>query len=1134
MTEARDLLISALEEKRPLVLALGQDAWRENGREDPVLAKALAHLQREEDGRRGWLRLFGALPLTPDFYEWLAERFVRRVPPDWLTILGEVPWSAIFTSSLDPTLGEMFNKRQRPEPVLTNAEMPPAIRSRVRPPLYHLFGHAGTPDPRAHPPLDRNQFNTRRFSDASPLLGRMLDTTTRLGLVLIDGFVAGRDWLRIDDILGAIGNAGPNQVLWFKGCKTPLPDDEGFAAAVAANRVLVVKERLSTVITELRAVSRIADLMTPDPEEAGKVTFENGRVLETSAEERLHLEAVASVVDDAWTAPLSALGEDAEYAAFRRFHGEPGNVRSLVEGVRRGFAIERDYERNLVDQVLRAINYRVRLDAPIILHGQSATGKSIALARVVAQVREAKDAAVLYSNNRVPAAPEIADFCQKAEEAGAKATLLVCDTNQDVRPYFDLLSGLQSRGHRVVVVGSRYRFIDDEGNRLKSTVEAPTMLSHGERNALSALLRRFTDEQLPPADLGHDHILAFLYRALPLSRYRIGAGLGDEADRTERMVRDQRERYVVSRPPDTLMAQRLIEAGASEVFPKLFNEKQLLALDADNAAGRIIDLVMASGSLGCAVPFNLLLRLTADRHSSASPTDVAEMFAGLDLFRWEWADVEHNELLVMPRLTLEAELICRRRLGSEQSEAECVIDLISAIRSVGVDRDHELRFLFNVLRQVGPNGPRRNRYRGAYLDIAKTLTDLRTRFGVVHPSIVLRESAFRRYAVREEAVADEIKMTLLVEARDAVQTTINEIETGSISAPRRTQQFLKVELATLYGFIANSRAKAGRPNDEIWSTYLAAKSSVRQAVSATDSYFPLDVGLWTPADLLERHEMDDWQSAELTADIYDILDQIDPDALAPDQRERFEVRRLKIGDTLGNQELSETAFASLIERGSTAGYYLRARELAPKWDRQTKPFTSLGKDQARRAADFLIERMALIAQDQRCLSLLFECLWIAEVGRRPFIGQRQPLPATANARQSLLNIVTRLNEACGETVRNVNRYLAAVLMWTGGEEQAATEMFRELNRDTEFKDSSRVIRRHMMTDEHGLSRRFDGRVEEESKSGRSWTVRMESGSRQKVRLLSRDFPKYDIAYGRQVRGFGVAFNFIGPIATPIK
>lgn len=1137
MVETRELLTAALEEKRPLVLLLGQDAWREGGEEDPVLAKALVRNRREPAEQRGWLQLLDGCPLKPDFYEWLTERFERRVAPEWLCVLGEIPWSAVFTSSLDPTLKGLFSERQRPELVLTSAEMPPAIRSRVRPPIYHLFGHAGSPDHRARPPLDLNELNARRFNDAGPLLGRILDTATRLGLVLVDGVVDGRDWLRIDDFLGAIANAGRRQIIWFQGRTVPVPSDAGFAAAVDTGRILVVDGRLSTAITQLRAVPRIADLLAPESEEAGKVTFKRGRFLETPPEDRLYVEAAASIVDDAWTAPLVALGRDAEYAAFRRFHGEPGNARSLVEGVRRGFAIKRDYEDELADLVFAAIEDHASLDTPIILHGQSATGKSIALARTVARVRDAKTAAVLYSNNRVPQPSEIAEFCHNAENAGAKATLIVCDTNQDVRPYSDLLHGLRSRGHRVVVLGSRYRFIDGEDKHMKTTVEAPTTLSDAERRDLSTLLKKFANEQVAPQHLTDHHILSFTYRALPLTRYRIGSGLSAEASRAETMVREQRAEYRTSHQPETLMAKRLLEAGAGDAFG-LFNAEQRKAIESDDISGRIIDLVMAAGSLGCFIPLNLLLRLTTEDHSRLPLADIPEVFGGLDLFRWEWADNEHNELLIGPRLALEAELICRRRLGGAEKEADCIVDLIGAIRSVGVDRDHERRFLFNALRLIGPNGPRGHRFRFAYVRIAKTLTDLRTRFGIV--DAVLQESTFRRYAVRERAVDhDHTTMALLTEARDAIQTTINDIATGSVSVSRRMRRFLKVELATLYGFIVRRQAEAGDPAEKIWSSYRAAKSSVRQAASATDSYFPMDVGLWTPSDLLQTGELADWQRAELEADIYDILDQIDPATLEPDQQERFDTRKIRVGGALGDQELSEAAFADLIERGSAAGCYLRARQLAPDWNDHAETFSSAEREQARCAAEFLDAHGNLIAQDERSLSLLLECRWIYEVGRRPFVGQRQPLPATNSARQLLLDIVAKLNEAAGENPRNVTRYLAATLTWIGRGERAATDMFRELARDTDYEDPGRVIRRHFITDQNGRPQRFDGRVEEDSQSAGSCKVRLDGDSRrvgqggQVVRLLSRDFPQYDIAYGRQVRGFGVAFNFIGPIATPI-
>jgi len=297
MKAAPDLLIAAVEEQRPIVLILGQDAWTEPGNGDAVLGKALQELGRSDEAQRGWPAVFGPTPVPPGFYEWLAERFERRVHPAWLTMLGELPWSALFTSALDPTLKTLLESQGRePEVVLTGSETPRAVRSRARPPLYYLFGRAGAVDPQALPPKDRNEFNTRRIGHALLILNRVLDTATALGLVIIEGFVAGRDWLPIEDMLGAMGRAAPGQVLWFGGQPELVGDEAaGFDAAVASGRILIEPKRLGTVVAELRAVDRLDVFAPPESEEAGIVSFQGDNRLETTPEERLRVEAVASI-----------------------------------------------------------------------------------------------------------------------------------------------------------------------------------------------------------------------------------------------------------------------------------------------------------------------------------------------------------------------------------------------------------------------------------------------------------------------------------------------------------------------------------------------------------------------------------------------------------------------------------------------------------------------------------------------------------------------------------------------------------------------------------------------------------------------------------------------------------------------
>ena len=114
----------------------------------------------------------------------------------------------------------------------------------------------------------------------------------------------------------------------------------------------------------------------------------------------------------------------------------------------------------------------------------------------------------------------------------------------------------------------------------------------------------------------------------------------------------------------------------------------------------------------------------------------------------------------------------------------------------------------------------------------------------------------------------------------------------------------------------------------------------------------------------------------------------------------------------------------------------------------------------------------------------------------------------------------------------VTVYLEAVLTWLIGDEQTAVRIFRELSQETQYEDPGRVVRRHLITDADHKPCRFDGRIERQRAEGH-WMVRVD-GLSQTVDLLSRNFPHEEIAYGRSIKGFAVAFNFIGPIAEPIK
>ncbi len=655
----QDMLLESLRAKAPIVLLLGQGAWGAADRPDPVLEVALSKLAQDASGQ-SWNQLLSTGTLPAEFYEWLAERFTRRPVPDWLTTVAQLPWSAIFTSSLDQTLQAAFSTPGRePQVVLTSTEIPLVIRSVTRPPLYYLFGRAGASEPKAMPPNGLAAMRSRRSLHVVPMLNRLIDVTTVVGLLVIEGVRVGKDWLADEILLTAIEQMPRGKVLWCGvRAKEYLPSD--FAPLVESGHIVLSEERLPTLIARTEAEGRLGDVADlGGSDRADVVTFRTSAghaQYSPTPDLRIRVESSATIVDDSWTAFQSPLTGEAEYSAFRHFHGDIEGPRAMVSGIRRTFAFERDFEARLFETVTRAIGSHARFPDPITVHGQSGTGKSVALARIVSRLRENQVAPVLYALNRVPAITDIELFCEQVEQLGAASTVVVCDNNAPLFRYRDLLTSVHSRGRRVVLVGSSYRQQETQEST-DTLIEAPDRLSDAEVNRLESLIERFGGLKPNLGSRVDRSILVALYHALPATRRRLSLGLANEVRSTEDAIRVRASQPEPKPVGASYFAQQLLQAGIGlpEHTPIIqYIDEALRGIDDD--AGRVITYVMVAGQLGCAVPIDVLIRALNGSDRQADFEAIGRIFSGLDLFRWRQGE-NAEDLLVGPRVSLEAEVI---------------------------------------------------------------------------------------------------------------------------------------------------------------------------------------------------------------------------------------------------------------------------------------------------------------------------------------------------------------------------------------------------------------------------------------------------------------------------------------------
>lgn len=1122
-----EILARAIREGLPIVVVLGQGTAASPVSGDIVLQRAL-----EKAGRTGttWSDLLDKEDLEPQFYQWLSERFMRRTPPQALQAIADMPVSAVYTSSIDTGISNLFSTNGRePRRILLGNTVPSELRSTRRPPIFYLFGRCGVGEVNIDPPLSRQSLNKRRFQHANAMLRNLSDSATALGLILVEGFSEG-DWLTANDLLPALAFSPEGSVIWFGADpKFSSPALEEYTNLVENGTILRDERSLGEVYEELRT-----DGMVPleekwdDPE---LITLPHSRQLIVTPTIRLLTEATASIVDDSWTGFLAPLPDEYRAAAFQSFHRANLKPRALIEGIRRGFSFERDFETELQQKVGNALKVHHKMSGALILHGQSGVGKSIALGRLAIHARSLHVPVLMVSDSITLQPNDISRFLEAAGEADVVSLLLI-DANNSPQRYDEILFALRSRGYKVVVLGTSYKS-EERGERW---ILAPSNLSKREHKLLGSLSKEFHPNS-PVFETNTEHALAKFYWSLPESRQGMAEGLSKEARFFETALR-LKEVHPRGDSGLSSMALAMVAAGYGKPDGRLLeSEVDSNDIDLESPAAKLIDYVMVVSRLHKAVPINLLMRtvLSAGGRYSVNIETIRDLFVGEDMFRWREGGRDQSELVVQARLQIEAELVCNRRLGTPLTEAALLRELLANAARAALEGSEDAHFATDIVYAIGPDGPAGDRYRDAYLEVARTLTKMREESKGGNARLMLQESTLRRAYIKthESSISAEEKEQILQEAASAVETALAEADPSNanpLQVPRRTREHLLTERAATYGYIATESAKNGRPA-ELWAIYRTAKNAALLAAGRTPNYQPLDIALWVPIRILKAGgEISDAQRIELEADIRATLDRVDVQALPHDQIINFERQRLSAADVLRDETLSKSAFEALDQAGSPVGYYLAARKLAP-----TRPDTGHSASiedivAAKRASDYLNRNQAKIDSDPRSLYLLFAMEWLQSTSSWVFRGLRQPLPFNIEEREKIRRLSSKLLEIEKESTPAQYRYIDAVLHWLMGNTAPAKSAWADLARETEYVEAKRISNRHWITNERHAPIIYSGVVTRHIGQKR-WAVKVNELN-QEVDLQEDDFPQYKIQVATEIANFAVSFNYRGPIADP--
>jgi hypothetical protein len=1023
-------------------------------------------------------------------------------------------WSGVYTTRTDGHVAARFRTDWRTTVPVSAMSSTPS-RSKTELEVCYLFGGQDLSEDQ-RPATDPLQMADARMRCVQELTRLVTETLTPRGVVVIEGWTPDDD-LAVTDLVPTLRSLGAGQVHLFSSGSWA--GDAFISSLVNTSQLVLHPESLDDAVSRLAETGALS-IGAPSDRVRGSqhvIAIGDGFV-EIDIHTWNQIRRSARPVDlDLLTPPVFS-SEAAWYQEFRNFIGATEGSPQW-RGIAAGMNIRRDFEEGLARKVAEALTDPDLL-SPVVLCGQTTTGKSVALAALAVELARTGEWAVLHQPRRTvrPSLDDIDMYAAWADRHGAKATILIWDGMVDPDEYATLLRQLRRRGRKVLVVGSGYV----ARSRDFPFVDAPAELTSNELTQLLALLKSVGIEVRAPKGVVDTSFLAFLYHALPDSHFSLTSGLAREMRAAERgMEKLVRERGKQASQGERLTAMAAALQAAGFDLGNLLpgpepGEKPLVdqTFDERRPIQRVTALVLTATRHGVPVPIDLALRILGREGMQT----VQEVLNSFDIIR----DIEddNGEYFLTIRTHLEAELLARHEISLEVE-----IDVVTeTIRKVRVNEGYtgvtdEVGFVVSLLERIGPKS-RDSRYRPYYGEISAALAARRAETGRYHPRLVLQESNFARDFVhwrqdRGEGTVEE-RIADLEHNRDLLDEMLSD---SRVKGPMRLS--LSVELASTLGAITHEIST----KPEIAQAYgvVSGLDDILQAVlqaRAIDpgNLYPIDVLAWSTRDAIKTNVLSPPERLDRLTIAVATLESVDRTPLTPNQQADLDRRGVELNKLLADDDALWANIRSLEENADPAAVYFLAKFEADE-----------GPDGEANALVRLQNAPLATRRDWRCAQLLLDLTWKKITGQRLLRGDRRLVRLSPTELDVLFRLTSDLGDAELPDPHKL-AFVRALALFMSGDYAEAKNTFREVNRMTQ-QLTRRLRTLVLLGDESGRPRLFTGRVEwADEVGGEVWVNELST----KVYFEPRHFSaSQQFVRHQPLPAFMIGFKLTrGPVAEP--
>lgn len=803
-------------------------------------------------------------------------------------------------------------------------------------------------------------------------------------------------------------------------------------------------------------------------------------------------------------------------------------------GYNLGFNLHRHYEDELYKKVKKGLeSVGKRNNRPLLIVGQTGTGKSISLAAIAYKIFNEKKYPVIYINN-----PEISfhsnlEYKQKGinkkssfvfnaldalierlESMGATAILVAWDMSSystGRNNCYRLYQALLARGRKVYLVSTAYEINSTKGNKdLQDEYDEDSVLSKkfvecnatvhvsNESEQIREILLNKCKMDIQDVDnilnyyvRNNTNFLLMLYQAFDIIRGNLSKGVSKEAkvnlqELDHILEQSIEEKFAINNIFAIALKKvedDLIRAGIVE---SILSPNDIAKKAINVAKDDFVKCLAVCSQFKLKMPYDFALRILGTYNSQ-----IIQTLMKSTLFVISQDYFGNYEISL--RTPLESSMYIEAKEMNVMEEVDCITKMLKLMKTSGeYGQQQEIRLCEKLIRIIGPNSSiYKNKYKRGYSDIIDTLKLLRVDYNIWEPILIAQEITYiREYYGRDESLEKEVRISWLKEAIQIAGNILSKMEYTGVSVGTRNAIIVES---------ANSKlllCQLNESNDSL--LFKELRKDLRNVIRGDNLNYHAYVTLLKGSIIEYKNEMDRIKKISLLENMCSVADEMmfeNPDIA---DSEYFQQQVAEIYTLLENSDMLQAYIDELVANGSAAGLYVKARKIL------LENKVSFGKPIENKFQENACKKVYEIFKDDRyravseesesCQYMMLNVVWLMNNKEPIYLdGECWITKIQKGVWQEILNICDNFINKFGNDVEGVHqlaqniRYIKALCLAQLEQYIESITMLKSIEENLAL-GRHRVFTKHMICESDGTPRKFTGRLGNYDEVNRSGSV----------------------------------------------